>query len=113
MHDKEGVNNAGLLVIVGHNATDERGLSAHQHVDQVVQLILEIRADSLEVGHLGCSLRLDHNPLLASPTSWGRQILLLLCLSRVVTPPLHHQRADLGFLEEIHNSVIDGISVLV
>ena len=56
VHNKEGVDHSGLLVVVGHNATDEGGLSCHQHVDQAVQLVPKVGADSLEAGHLGSSL---------------------------------------------------------
>ena len=40
MHNEERVHNAGLFVAVGHNATDKAWLSRHQHVDEIVQLIL-------------------------------------------------------------------------
>ena len=113
VHDKEGVNNAGLLVIVGDNATDEAWLSGHQHVDQVVQLILEVGGDSLEVGHLGGSLGLDDNSLLSSPVAGGREVLLLLGLSRMVRIAFNHQLTGLGLLEDVHHSVIDGVPVLV
>ena len=82
-------------MIVGHNATDEGGFSGHQHVDQVVQLISEVGADSLEVGHLGGSLGLHHNPLLAPPVAWWRQILLFLGLAGVVHVDFIHQGASL------------------
>ena len=39
---QERINNTRLLVVVGHNATDEGRLSGHQHVDQVVQLVAEV-----------------------------------------------------------------------
>ena len=55
---QERINNTRLLVVVGHNAADEGGLGGHQHVDQVVQLVAEVGAHSLEVGHLGGSLGL-------------------------------------------------------
>ena len=42
MHDEEGVDEARLLDVVGHDAADEGGLSRHQHVDQVVQLVLQV-----------------------------------------------------------------------
>ena len=82
-------------MIVGHNATDEGGFSGHQHVDQVVQLISEVGADSLEVGHLGGSLGLHHHPLLAPPVAWWRQILLFLGLAGVVHVDFIHQGASL------------------
>ena len=113
VHDKEGVNNSGLLVIVRDNATDEAWLSGHQHVDQVIELILEVGADCLEVGHLGGSLGLDDNSLLSSPVSRGREILLLLGLSRMVRVALNHELTGFGLLEDVHHSVIDRIPVLV
>ena len=100
-------------MIVRDNTTNEGWFSCHQHVDQVVELILEVRADSLEVGHLGSSLGLDHDPLLTSPVSRRRQILFLLGLARMIRVALNHQSAGLCLLEKIHHSVIDRISVLV
>ena len=100
-------------MVVRHNAADEGGLSAHQHVDQVVELILEVGADSLEVGHLGGSLGLHHHPLLAPPVAGGRQVLLLLGLARVVGVDLAHEGAGLGLLEQVDHGVVDGVSVLV
>ena len=82
-------------MIVGHNATNEGGFSRHQHVDQVVQLISEVGADSLEVGHLGGSLRLHHHPLLSPPVAWGRQVLLFLGLARVIHVDFIHEGAGL------------------
>ena len=43
-------------MVVRHNATDEGWLGGHQHIDQVVQLVAEVGAHSLEVGHLGGGL---------------------------------------------------------
>ena len=45
--------------------------------------------------------------------SGGRQILLLLGLSRVVGVDLVHEGAGLGLLQQVDNSVVDGIPVLV
>ena len=84
VHHKEGVNDARLFVVVGHNATDERGLGGHQHVHQVVKLILEVGAHRLEVGHLGSSLGLDHHSLLSPSVAGDGQIFLLLGLAWVV-----------------------------
>ena len=38
MHDEEGVDQAGLLDVVGHDAADEAGLGGHEHVDEAVEL---------------------------------------------------------------------------
>ena len=38
VHDEEGVDEARLLYVVGHDAADEARLGGHQHVDQVVKL---------------------------------------------------------------------------
>merc|ERR1719249_330010 len=113
VHDQEGVNLAGFLVVVGHNATDEGRFSRHQHVDQVVQLIPEVGADSLEVGHLCGGLRLHHNPLLTPPVSWWRKILLFLGLAGVIHIDLAHEGTGLSLLQQVNNSVVDGIPVLV
>ena len=113
MHDQEGINNSRLLVIVWNNASDEGRFRGHQHVDQVVQLILEVGADSLEVGHLGGSLGLDHHPLLSSSMSRRWKIFFFLCLSRMVRVTFDHQVAALGLLEQIHHGVVDWIPVLV
>ena len=102
-----------LLVGIRHNATDEAGFGRHQHVDQVVQLVPEVGADGLEVGHLCSRLGLHHHPLLSPAVTWWRQILLFLCLSRVVSIDFNEKRAILGLLQQIHNCVVDGISVLV
>ena len=92
MRRKVGKN---LLVGIRHNATDEAGFSRHQHVDQVVQLISEVGADSLEVGHLCSSLGLHNNPLLSPPVSRGRKVLLFLGLTRVVHVDFIHEGASL------------------
>ena len=84
-----------LFVIVGHNATDKGGLSRHQHVDQVVQLISEVAADGFEVGHLCGGLGLHHDPLLSPPMSWGRQVLFLLGLARMIHVDFKHEGAGL------------------
>ena len=39
---QEGIDDSWLLVVVGHDAADEGGLRRHQHVDQVVQLVLHV-----------------------------------------------------------------------
>ena len=84
-----------LLVGVRHDATDEAGFGRHQHVDQVVQLVPEVGADGLEVGHLGSRLGLHHHPLLPPAVAGRRQILLLLGLSRVVGVDFDEERAVL------------------
>ena len=45
--------------------------------------------------------------------SWGRQILLLLGLARVVGVDLAHQRTGLRLLEQVDDGVVDGVAVLV
>ena len=110
---QERIDDTRLLVVVWHNATDEGGLGGHQHVDQVVQLVPEVGAHSLEVGHLGGSLGLHHHPLLAPPVAGGRKVLLLLGLARVVHVDLVHEGASLGLLEQVDHGVVDGVSVLV
>ena len=99
-------------MVVRDNATDEGGLGGHQHVDQVVQLVAEVGAHSLEVGHLGGSLGLHHHPLLAPPVAGGRQVLLLLGLTRAVHVDLAHEGASLGLLEQVDHGVVEGVSVL-
>ena len=100
-------------MVVRDNATDEGGLGGHQHVDQVVQLVAEVGAHSLEIGHLGGGLGLHHHPLLAPPVAGGRKVLLLLGLARVVHVDLAHEGASLGLLEQVDHGVVDGVSVLV
>ena len=92
---QERINNSRLLVVVGHNAADEGWLGGHQHIDQVVQLVAEVGAHSLEVGHLGGGLGLHHHPLLPPAVTGWRQILLLLGLSRVVGVDFAEERAIL------------------
>ena len=113
MSDKKQHFCTWLFVIVGHNATNEGGFSRHQHVDQVVQLISEVGADSLEVGHLCGRLGLHHHPLLSPPVPGGWQVLLLLGLPRVVHVDLIHEGAGLGLLQQVDHGVVDGVSVLV
>ena len=98
---------------IGNDAADEGRLSRHQHVDQVVQLVPEVGADSLEVGHLCGRLGLHHHPLFTPAMSWWGQILLLLGLSRMVGIDFAEKRTILRFLQQIDNGVIDGIAVLV
>ena len=45
--------------------------------------------------------------------SWGRQILLLLGLTRVVGVDLAHQGTGLRLLEQVDDGVVDGVAVLV
>merc|ERR1719173_201268 len=47
VHDQGGLHASGLLVGVGHHATDEVGLSLVQRGHQVVQLALEVGGHSL------------------------------------------------------------------
>ena len=84
-----------LLVGVRHDATDEAGFGRHQHVDQVVQLVTEVGADGLEVGHLCSSLGLHHDPLLSPPVARGWQVLLFLGLARVISVDFNHEGAGL------------------
>ena len=49
MHDEEGVDEARLLDVVGHDAADEGGLRRHQHVDQVVQLVLRVEVSGITI----------------------------------------------------------------
>ena len=113
MHHEETVDKARLLVVVGHNATDKGGLRGHEHVDQIVQLISEVGADRLEVGHLGRRLGLDNNALLTAAMAGRRQVLFLLGLTRVVGIALLHQLTAGGLLQQIHHRVIDRVAILV
>ena len=110
---KEGIHLARLFVRIGNDAPDEGRLSRHQHVDQVVQLVPEVGADGLEVGHLCGRLGLHHHPLFTPAVAWWWQILLLLRLSRMVGIDFAEKRTILRLLQQIDNGVIDGITVLV
>ena len=110
---QERIDDTRLLVVVGHNATDERGLGGHQHVDQVVQLVPEVGADGLEVGHLCGRLGLHHHPLFTPAVAGWGQILLFLGLSGMVGVDFAEKRTILRLLQQIDNGVIDGIAVLV
>ena len=48
MHDKSRVEKQGSLVVVGHDATDEVGISGVEGGEQGVQLGPEGRGDGLE-----------------------------------------------------------------
>ena len=102
-----------LLVGVRHDATDEAGFGRHQHVDQVVQLVPEVGADGLEVGHLGRRLGLDHDAPLAATVARRGEVLLLLGLAGMVHQALVEEGAAGGLLEEVHDGVVDGVAVLV
>ena len=110
---KEGIHLARLFVGIGNNAADERRLGRHQHVDQVVQLVPEVGADGLEVGHLCGRLGLHHHPLLTPAMTRWWQILLFLGLSGMVGVDFAEKRTILRLLQQIDNGVIDGIAVLV
>merc|ERR1719239_1491532 len=60
---RKGSTSPGFFVCIGNDAADEGRLGRHQHVDQVVQLVPEVGADGLEVGHLCGRLGLHHHPL--------------------------------------------------
>ena len=57
----QGSIKSSVRLPVGHDATDEAWLCGHEHVDEVVELVSEVGANGLEVGHLGSGLRFDHN----------------------------------------------------
>ena len=47
VHDEVGLDTSGLLVGIGHHATDEVGLGLVEGGHQVVELALEVGGDSL------------------------------------------------------------------
>merc|ERR550532_477632 len=99
VHDQWGLNLAGLLVGVGHKATDEVGLA---RVEGGHQLIERHQVDG------------GHSLAAAS-------LLLLLALilggagglAGVVSPQVDQQGALGGGLEDLHHGVVDGILVLL
>merc|ERR550532_63808 len=99
VHDQWGLNISGLLVGVGHQATDEVGLA---RVEGGHQLIERHQVDG------------GHSLAAAS-------LLLLLALilggagglAGVVSPQPNQQGALGGRLEDLHHGVVDGILVLL
>ena len=98
MHDKWRLNFNGLLVGVGHNATDEVGLSLVKSTHELTKL------NKVDRGY-GLSTRSLLLLLLFLTLWWGS-------LSRVV-PPQEDQKLILSPLEDVNNCVIDGILVLL
>merc|ERR1719330_1561767 len=96
VHDQGGLHTSGLLVGVGHNTTDEVGLSLVEGGHEVIKLTLEERGHSL-----AASLLL---PVLVLGSLHG--------LARVVGEAGNGQRVA-AILDQLHNSVIEGILVLV
>merc|ERR1719340_359496 len=101
VHDESRVQEAGGLVVVGHNAADEVGVGGVQGGQQGLQLSAEGRGHSLE--GLGSSILTLLTLFLLD---------LLLGLSRVVSEEVDNQSV-VGLLQLVHNSVIDRILVLV
>ena len=97
VHDKIGLNASGLLVGVGHNATDEVGLSLVKGGHQVIKLTLEVGGHSL-----AASLLLPVGSILRS----------LKGLSGVVSEALNGKHVA-SVLDHLNNCVIKRILVLV
>merc|ERR1719166_170389 len=99
VHDQWGLNLSGLLVSVGHKATDE------------------VRLASVESGHqLSQRDQVDGGDGLTAAT-----LLLLLALllgsggglAGVIGPEKGQESAGAGGLEHLHNGVVDGVLVLL
>merc|ERR1712079_76813 len=97
VHDKFRLSTSRLLVSVGHNATDEVGLSLVEGGHQVIKLALEVGGHSL-----AASLLLPVRCILRS----------LQRLARVVSEALDGQRVA-TILDELNNGVIERILVLL
>merc|ERR1712223_664140 len=97
MHDKVRLHTSGLLVGVGHNATDEVGLGLVKGGHKVIKLALEVGGHSL-----AASLLLPVRGILGS----------LQRLARVVSKALDGQRVA-TVLDELNNGVIERILVLL
>merc|ERR1719330_1761148 len=96
VHDQGGLHTSGLLVGVGHNTTDEVRLGLVEGGHEVIKLALEERGHSL-----AASLLL---PVLVLGSLHG--------LTRVVGEAGNGQRVA-AILDQLHNSVIERILVLV
>ena len=60
------------------------------------------------------SLSFRHdNFLLSSSVTWWGSVIFLLGLSRMVSVDFLHQLASSCLLEQVYNSIIDGISIFV
>merc|ERR1712079_903749 len=97
VHHKVRLHTSGLLVGVGHNATDEVGLGLVEGGHQVVKLALEVGGHSL-----AASLLLPVRGILGS----------LQGLARVVSEALDGQRVD-TVLDELNNGVIERILIFL
>merc|ERR550532_1874913 len=99
VHDQVGLNISGLLVGVGHKATDEVGLARVKGGHQLSQ------GDQVDGGHslAAASLLL----LLALILGGGGG------LAGVVSPQVDQQGAGRGGLEDLHYAVVDGVLVLL
>merc|ERR1719195_2183612 len=98
VHDQWGLHISGLLVGVGHQATDEVGLARVEGDHQLVERDEVDRGDSLAAASLLLLLSL---------------ILGGGGLTGVVSPQPHQQGALGGGLEDLNNSVVDGVLVLL
>merc|ERR1719150_587140 len=99
VHDKRRLNLSGLFVGVGHKATDEVGSAVVEGGHQLHQ------------GH-----QVDRGHSLATASLLLLPSLLLggFCwLARVVNPQFREKRNRAGGLEDLNNSVVDGILVLL
>merc|ERR1719195_1671081 len=99
VHDQWGLHISGLLVGVGHQATDEVGLARVEGDHQLVERDQVDRGDSLAAASLLLLLSL----ILGGGGG----------LTGVVSPQPHQQGALGGGLEDLHHGVVDGILVLL
>merc|ERR1719341_1706007 len=96
VHNQAWFHSSGLLVGVGHHATDEVGVGLVEHAHQVVKLALEVGGDSLAT--------LALLPVLVLGSLQG--------LARVILEALDGQRVA-AILDQLNNSVVEGILVLL
>merc|ERR1719400_1534556 len=96
VHHQAGLHASGLLVGVGHNTTDEVGLSLVEGGHQVVKLTLEVGGHSLAA--------LALLPVLILGSLQG--------LARVILEALDGQLVA-AVLDQLNNGVVEGILVLL
>merc|ERR1719400_3022114 len=99
VHDQWGLNISGLLVGVGHQATDEVRLARVESDHQLIERDEVDRGDSLAAASLLLLLAL----ILGSGGG----------LAGVISPQPHQQGTLGGRLEDLHHGVVDGILVLL
>ena len=113
MHNQEWVHKTCLLDAIGDNAANKVRLSCHQHVNQVIELVTEIRTNRLEISLFGGRFGFNNHFLLSTSVTRRGQVLLFLRLTRMIAINFIHQLASPCLFEQVHNGVVYRIPIFI